>query len=139
MTPDAPPEARQALLKALAEFNSWRFYDCHETLEDVWLESGGKADAGHLTGFYHGLIKAAAGFHHVLRHNYKGATILLTDALRLLTPYEPATLTVDVASLTNAIRASLNHLADLGPDRIAHFERATIPRISYDPDALADQ
>jgi hypothetical protein len=67
-----PAEALAALAKAIAEFNSWRFYDCHETLEDAWRDLGGKAsrraggDPG-MADFYQGVIKAAAGFHHLLR------------------------------------------------------------------------
>ena len=137
MTADAPPEQRRALIDALEQFNSWRFYDCHETLEDVWLETGGKTDSTHLTNFYHGLIKAAAGFHHILRNNHKGATILLTDSVRLLAAYAPTTLTVDVQSLTDSVRACLDRITELGPDRLAEFDRSTIPQIDYDADALA--
>jgi predicted metal-dependent hydrolase len=137
MTADAPPEARRALLRALEQFNTWRFYDCHETLEDVWLETGGKTDGTPLTAFYHGLIKAAAGFHHVLRNNHKGAVTLLADALRLLSPYAPTTLTVDVRSLTEDLRTSLDRLMELGPERLPDFDRSSIPQITYDTDALA--
>ena len=89
-----------ALAKAVQEFNSWRFYDCHETLEDVWLDAGGKSTDAALANFYQGIIKVAAGFHHVLRDNHRGAVLLLTDALRLLAPYHPQTLGVDVEALT---------------------------------------
>lgn len=138
MTADAPPEARRALVDALEQFNTWRFYDCHETLEDVWLEAGGKTDGTLLTAFYHGLIKAAAGFHHVLRNNHKGATILLTDSIRLLAPYAPTTLTVDVESLIEALRTCLDRITELGPGRLADFDRSTIPQIHYDAAALAE-
>lgn len=136
MTIDAPPEARRALLQAIGEFNTWRFYDCHETLEDVWHEAGGKTDGDRYANFYQGLIKAAAGFHHVLRGNHKGAVTLLTDSLRLLAPYDPAALTVDVASLTASVRACLDRITELGPDGLGEFDRATIPTITYDRDAL---
>lgn len=136
MTAEAPPEARRALLQALEEFNTWRFYDCHETLEDVWHEAGGKNPDAALATFYQGLIKAAAGFHHVLRGNHKGAVTLLTDSLRLLSPHRPETLTVDVDSLTTAIQHCLDRITELGPQRLSQFDRSTIPTIAYDPDAL---
>lgn len=137
MTTDAPPEARRALLQALDEFNTWRFYDCHETLEDVWHDAGGKKNGGEYANFYQGLIKAAAGFHHVLRGNHKGAVTLLSDSLRLLGPYAPATLTVDVASLTKSVRDCLDRIEGLGPGRLSEFDRETIPTISFDRDALS--
>ena len=85
--------------KASASSTSWRFYDCHETLEDVWREVGSKGDEATLADFYQGIIKVAAGFHHVLRDNQKGAVNLLSDAFRLLERFRPATLGVDVERL----------------------------------------
>jgi predicted metal-dependent hydrolase len=81
------------LAKAVREFNSWRFYDCHETLEDVWRECGGKAagkDAAKrdpLADFYQGIIKAAAGFHHLLRGNYDGTVKVLGEVLLLMSTF----------------------------------------------------
>jgi predicted metal-dependent hydrolase len=106
------------------------FYDCHETLEDVWRETGAKV--------YQGIIKAAAGYHHLLRNNYRGAVNLLSDTFRLLEPYRPATLGVDVERLLADIRASLERIEELGPERLAEFERSRIPVIRY-MDAAAAQ
>ena len=122
-----------ALRNGIAEFNAWRFYDCHETLEDVWLDSGGKSDSTDETNFYHGLIKLAAGFHHLLRGNHHGATTLLTDALRLLDPYRPTTLGVDTERLIADVRPCLDRILALDPTHLAQFDRSTIPTISYDP------
>ena len=117
------------LVKAVAEFNSWRFYDCHETLEDVWREVGGKSSDAELADFYQGIIKVAAGFHHVLRDNHRGACLLLTDALRLLAPYRPRTLGIDIDALINAVGACLKQIEALAPDRLGDFDRSHIPMI----------
>ena len=130
------PTVRDALRKGIEEFNSWRFYDCHETLEDVWRESGGKAVDAPLAGFYQGLIKVAAGFHHLIRDNHKGAVNLLSDALRLLEPYRPAALGVDVEGLVAGVRRALDAVVGLGPGRLRDFDRSLIPTIKYDRDAL---
>jgi hypothetical protein len=66
LPPLSETEKREALAKGVREFNSWRFYDCHETLEDVW-----RAEAGDLADFFQGVIKVAAAFHHLLRGNHK--------------------------------------------------------------------
>lgn len=123
------PDTTDSLAKAVQEFNSWRFYDCHETLEDVWREVGGKSSEAELADFYQGIIKVAAGFHHVLRDNHRGAILLLADSLRLLAPYRPRTLGVDVGSLTESVRRCLEQIEALGPERLREFDRGMIPTI----------
>ncbi len=128
---DLDPGTREALAKGIAEFNSWRFYDCHETLEDVWREVGSKGEEGTLADFYQGIIKIAAGFHHVLRDNYKGAVNLLSDAFRLLEPYRAETLGVEVARLLSEVRPCLDRILELGPGRLSEFDRTMIPQIVW--------
>jgi predicted metal-dependent hydrolase len=122
-------EAMAELRKAVGEFNSWRFYDCHETLEDVWRASGAKGEPAGATNFYQGLIKAAAGFHHVLRDNHKGAVNLLSDSLRLLEAYRPECLGINVDSLASSVAACLARIEELGAKGLGEFDRGTIPRI----------
>ncbi len=117
---------REALAKGIREFNSWRFYDCHETLEDVW-----RAEAGDLADFYQGIIKVAAGFHHLLRGNHKGTVNLLGPALTLLEPYRPSCLGVNVQRLIDEAGACYQRLRELGPKRLSEFDRATLPQIDY--------
>jgi hypothetical protein len=133
MTPKTtlPPlteaEKRKALAQAVREFNSWRFYDCHETLEDVW-----RAEGGELANLYQGIIKVATGFHHLLRGNHKGTVNLLGHALTLLDPYRPSNLGVNVQRLLEETDACYRRVLELGPKRLAEFDRATLPRIELD-------
>ncbi len=119
--------------KAVGEFNSWRFYDCHETLEDVWRECGGKAASGgerdELADFYQGVIKAAAGLHHVLRGNHGGALKVLGDVPRLLSAYRPRTLGLDVDRLLADIERVTAEVRALGPHRISEFDRELVPSL----------
>lgn len=118
---------------AIEQFNTWRFYDCHETLEDIWRELGAKASEAQLANFYQGIIKAAAGYHHLLRGNYAGVLKVLGDTARLLSPYRPRTLGMDVDALLRAIEDTLAIARELGPDHIREFDRALIPRIDWQP------
>jgi predicted metal-dependent hydrolase len=118
--------------EAIEQFNTWRFYDCHETLEDIWRETGPKGDDTTLTNFYQGLIKAAAGYHHLLRGNYAGVMKVLGDAPRLLAPYRPQTMGVDVEALVMALGATLVRLEELGPERMREFDQAGIPTIEWE-------
>jgi len=162
---EVTPEAMGELRKAVEEFNSWRFYDCHETLEDVWREMGGKsgrvvpernadpgpalrgrlkprqaggqasATSGEAADFLQGLIKAAAGFHHVLRENYKGAVNLLSDSSRLLEAYRPVCLGIDVERLVREVGDCLRRIEELGAGGIEAFDRGMIPRIEMRDDS----
>lgn len=118
--------------EAIQQFNTWRFYDCHETLEDIWREVGAKSSESQLANFYQGIIKAAAGYHHLLRDNYEGTLKVLGDTFRLLSPYRPQTLGVDVDALLAAIRATLDRVKELGPGRLREYDRSLIPTIDWE-------
>ena len=119
--------------KGVREFNSWRFYDCHETLEDVWLECGGKAIGGDarddLANFYQGVIKAAAGMHNVLRGNHGGAIKVLGDVARLLEAYRPRTLGLDVDRLLADVERVLAEVRALGPEGMGEFDGELVPSL----------
>lgn len=131
MSTDAGVVAPERFAEAIQQFNSWRFYDCHETLEDIWRETGSKGDETTLANFYQGLIKAAAGYHHLLRGNYAGVIKVLGDAPRLLAPYVPRTMDVDVEALIAALNENLARVEELGPDRLKEFDQSFIPQIDW--------
>ena len=60
------------------------FWECHETLEDVWRESPYPFRL-----FYHAVIKTAVGFHHLTAHNRHGARVKLRDGVELLELFQP--------------------------------------------------
>lgn len=53
-------------------FNARKFFEAHEALEAIWLNSAGKRKL-----FLHGLIQVAAAFHHHSRKNLPGFKSLL--------------------------------------------------------------
>lgn len=87
---DAPPQ----LGVAVQQFNAGMYWDCHETLEEVWLPT-----AYPLRFFYSALIKTAVGFYHIGKRNPHGARIKLGDAVRLLPYFQPCFLGVDTQAL----------------------------------------
>ncbi len=121
----------EGLAAAVRQFNTWRFWDCHETLEDIW-----HAEETALADFYQGLIKLAAGFHHLLRGNRRGALNLLSGGLRLLEPFRPRCLGVDVEKLVEEARRCYDQIASLGPQRLDRFDRSLIPTIAFDEEAV---
>ena len=65
-------------------WNQGEFYDCHEVMEDLWLEASGPERP-----FYQGLALAAGAFAHLDRKNLAGCAKLLADAIEVLEDYPP--------------------------------------------------
>ena len=92
---DAFPDSPSApLQKAVEQFNIGLFWDCHETLEDLWLVTPYP-----LRHFYQGVLKIAVGFHHSNRHNVRGCRNKLAEGLRLLKVFTPSFLGLDTGAL----------------------------------------
>ena len=89
--PAAPPPE---LEHAVAQFNLGQFWQCHETLEDLW-----RATPYPLRHYYHGVIKVAVGFYHVSKHNRRGAASKLSEWLRIIKVFAPGFLGLDVEGL----------------------------------------
>ena len=98
-------EIPRQLQSAIAQFNDEQYWDCHETLEQIWL-----SEEYPLRLFYHGLIKAAVGMLHLYRRNCRGAKAKLSDAVDTLAPFVPAMMGVDVAQLHKDLSERLANL-----------------------------
>lgn len=75
-------EALAQFRKGVEEFNDGMFFECHETLEDVWHGIRGPA-----RDFFQGLIQIAVGFYHLGNANLKGAQSQLEKGLQRLQGY----------------------------------------------------
>ena len=82
--PDGPGPVPQELYDAVEQFNAGLFWECHETLEDVWRRTPYP-----FRFFYHAIIKLAVGLYHASRHNRRGAMKKLFDAVRVLRLFQP--------------------------------------------------
>jgi predicted metal-dependent hydrolase len=71
--------------RGVDEFNRGYFFECHDTLEDLWHETRGNDRL-----FLQGLIQVSVGFYHFFNSNYKGATSQFTKGLGKLEQYRPS-------------------------------------------------
>ena len=115
-----PPELR----RAIAEFNSGAYWECHETLEDVWRESPYP-----LRFFYHAVIKAAVGFHHLGRRNRHGARTKLADGARLLALFQPDFMGVRNDRLLEDVNGWLARVGGPGRPDWAALDSLTRPSV----------
>ena len=62
----------------LAQFNSREYFQCHETLESLWI-----AERGPVRELFQGVIQIAVGCYHLIaRNNFHGATRKLDAGAR---------------------------------------------------------
>ncbi len=100
--PPGIPKRPPGLGLAVAQFNQGLYWQCHETLEEIWM-----SEEYPLRLFYHGLIKAAVGLLHLQRHNRVGAGKKLRDAESTLAPFIPDMMGIDIAKLLADIKQRL--------------------------------
>jgi predicted metal-dependent hydrolase len=92
-------------LKGIEEFNQGLFFECHETLEEIWLE-----DHSEDRKFYQGLIQIAAGYFKLQQGVPAGALKLWGTGLEKLGSYRPVFLGVNVDALIDAVTHDLAEL-----------------------------
>jgi uncharacterized protein len=69
-------DERAALERGVDEFNRGLFFECHDTLEELWSGVRGPS-----RDFFQGLIQVAVAFHHVSNGNAAGALSMIERAL----------------------------------------------------------
>jgi predicted metal-dependent hydrolase len=98
-------EDRAAFARGLAQFNDRLFFECHDTLEEIW--SGVR---GAPRDFFQGLIQAAVGFYHLGNGNRAGASTVLRRSLERLGRFPARYAGVELEPLRGAIAEWLRAL-----------------------------
>lgn len=120
---EPPPEG---LLEGIRLFNQGQFYECHHALEDIW-----RAEREPIRYLYQGILQIGVGFHHLRNKNFRGTTLLLHDGIDKTSRYTPTCMTVDTAGLCASAQACLDRIIELGPERLAEFNWAMVPRVEF--------
>lgn len=102
--------------QGVQEFQSGQFYECHDTLEALWIE----AQEPNKT-FFQGILQIAVACYHLGNQNWRGAVILLGEGIRRLSPYQPDYGNIDVNTLLDTSSALLSHLQTAGAGRVAEY------------------
>jgi uncharacterized protein len=121
-----PQELPDLVLRGIEEFNRGEFFECHEYLEEAWMQ-----ESGRVRYLYQGILQVGVGFYHLQNGNWRGATGLLRNGITRLEEFEPATLGVDVARLVSQSEQCLRQLERLGRERINEFDRSQIPKVEH--------
>jgi predicted metal-dependent hydrolase len=111
-----PPEPslddgeRAALARGVAEFNAGLFFECHDTLEEMWAGVRGPA-----RDFFQGLIQVAVAYYHLDNGNAAGAESMMRRALKRLERYPARYCGFDVAAQRAELLRWLGRFASGGP------------------------
>lgn len=124
MVSDCDQPAPQLLLKGVRLFNAGEYFECHEELEELWL-----AERGAVRELYQGVLQIGVALLHRQRGNFKGAISLLQSGLRHIAPFAPVCQQLDVARLGRETEALLQHLQQLGPERMAQMDETLVPKV----------
>ena len=92
-------------LKGIDEFNQRLFFECHETLEEIWLENHEEDRK-----FYQGIIQIAAGYFKWQQGVPVGAIKLWHSGLEKIEPYGPVYLGLNVEAFIHAVMENLTAL-----------------------------
>jgi len=118
---EPPPPA---LLAGIGEFNRGKFYECHDTLEDLWM-----AEPRPIRQLYQGILQIAVAFYHMRARRYRPVVTLLERGSAYLQPFAPACMDLDIAHLLAGAAYCLDEVKQLGPEGLADFDHSLIPKI----------
>jgi len=103
--PEFDQALRTALGKAAEEFNAGRFFECHDTLEEVWQGTRGPA-----RDFLQGWIQISVGFYHLSNGNLGGGASQLEKGLAKLQAYGNRYAGMDLVTLCAEVAAWLSRI-----------------------------
>ncbi len=126
--PRCRDRATPQMIHAFEQFNRGEYWHQHETLETVWRAESDES----IRDFYKGILQVGVGFHHITRHNYRGAVKVLARGINYLHPYAPRCMGVDVQRLIDEGTRVLEQTRALGPDRIDEIKIAGLPQVHYE-------
>ena len=108
----APPEPhldgeeRRLFDKGVQEFNRGFYFECHDTLEEMWTGLRGPT-----RDFFQGLIQVSVAFYHLGNANPVGASSMMRRALKRFAAYPDRYFGFDLAAERALLRRWLERIA----------------------------
>jgi predicted metal-dependent hydrolase len=91
------------------------YFECHEVMEELWLEEG-------RSPLYQGLLQVAVGLYHHRNGNVSGSIKLFTAALEKLARRKPVELGIDLDRLVEDSQRYLSQLEHLGEEPFMFYD-----------------
>lgn len=113
-TSDHASDVAPEFWQGVEEFNRQQFYQCHDTLEAIWM-----AAVEPQKTFYQGILQVAVALYHLGNQNQRGAVILLGEGIHRLRRYGPTYADVDLDSFVRQSAALLSQLQQADAAQVA--------------------
>ena len=104
--PQLDEEERRLFDKGVGEFNTGYYFECHDTLEDLWNGIRGPS-----RDFFQGLIQVSVAFYHLGGGNLPGAQSMLGRALKRFESYPERYFGFDLGAHRRQLRTWLERIA----------------------------
>lgn len=114
-------------LKGIQEFNSELFFECHDTLEEIWNEERNPE----IKKFYHGLIHVTVGFYHLTNFNFKGATSQFKKAISKLSDYPDTYMNIKLSELLSNVKLWLEKIENMPNSKNFDLKFENLPKIKF--------
>jgi CheY-like chemotaxis protein len=121
---DAPPPP--TLCHGIEQFNAGEYWECHETLEELW-----HAEEGAIRDLYQGILQVGVAFHHLRQDNYAGAIKMFRRGLPRLRDLPEVCQGAHIGELREAARRIHDRAVALGPERLQDLD-TPFPAITVD-------
>ena len=116
------------LLLAVKQFNTREYFECHETLEAIWLR-----EPEVVRTLYKGVLQVGVGCFHLLRDNYRGASVKLQSGRAYLEPFAPECMGINVGKLIDDTTTLLAAVVACGSHGTQQVDRMLLPTIELNP------
>ena len=114
-------------IEGIRLFNSGRYFEAHEALEDAWKE-----EKGGIRELYRGILQVAVVYLHITRKNYNGALKVYGQSTKWLKDWPETCRGVDVGMLRRDAQAVFEEVQRLGSENIAQFDRSLLKPVNWD-------
>lgn len=104
--------------KGISLFNQGKYYECHDYLEEAWVE-----DEGPGRELYRAILQVGISYFQIERGNFRGAVKMLLRVRQWLQPLPEICRGVDVGRLVEDVENVHAALLELGPDGMEQLDR----------------
>ncbi len=116
-------------LRGLELFNEGEYFESHEVIEDLWLETS--SEDVH-RDFYKGVIQAAAAVYQFERGILTGAEGLYKTSVGYLEKYRPRTLGLNVEKLIADMRRLFAFFETWDRTSAVTLDESRVPRLEFE-------